>query len=120
VEELASEQEWQRAYAEINDFEAQLIDHGIVLAKYWIHITKDEQLARFKVREQTPYKRWKLTDEDWRNREKWLDYELAANDMVQHTSTRSAPWTLVEGNDKRYARIKIINDLCDKLKTTLK
>ena len=120
VEELASEQEWQRAYAEINDFEAQLIDHGIVLAKYWIHITRDEQLARFKVREQTPYKRWKLTDEDWRNREKWPDYELAANDMVQHTSTRSAPWTLVEGNDKRYARIKIINDLCDKLKTALK
>jgi polyphosphate:AMP phosphotransferase len=120
VEELASEQEWQRAYAEINDFEAQLIDHGIVLAKYWIHITKDEQLARFKAREQTPYKRWKLTDDDWRNREKWLEYELAANDMVQHTSTRSVPWTLVEGNDKRYARIKIINDLCDKLQKSLK
>lgn len=119
VEGLASEDEWKRAYAEINDFEDQLIEHGIVLMKYWLHISKDEQMARFKLREQIPYKRWKLTDEDWRNREKWDDYELAVNDMVQHTSTISAPWTLVEGNDKRFARIKVIQALCDKLQMSL-
>jgi polyphosphate:AMP phosphotransferase len=115
VEGFATEDEWLRAYAEIIDFEEQLIDHGIVLVKYWLHITKDEQLARFKAREQTPYKRWKLTDEDWRNREKWDDYAMATNDMVQHTSTLHAPWTLIEGNDKRYARIRVIRTLCKSL-----
>jgi polyphosphate:AMP phosphotransferase len=120
VEGLATDQEWQRAYAEINEFEEQLSEHGIVLAKYWIHISEDEQLARFKAREETPHKRWKLTEEDWRNRENWADYERAVNDMVQHTSTTAAPWTLVEGDDKRYARIKIINNLCDKLDKALK
>ena len=119
VEGFASEHEWRRAYAEINDFEEQLIEHGILLLKYWIHITSDEQLARFKSREETPYKRWKLTDEDWRNREKWNDYELAVNDMVQHTSTHIAPWVLVEGNDKRYARVKVIKTLCGKLEEHL-
>ncbi|MGD8843370.1 MAG: polyphosphate kinase [Gammaproteobacteria bacterium] len=119
VEQFATNDEWQRAYAEINDFESQLVDHGVALLKFWIHISKDEQLARFEAREQTPYKRWKLTEEDWRNREKWHDYELAVNDMVQHTSTFNAPWTLVEGNSKRYARVKVINTLCDKLKAVL-
>ena len=119
VEGFATENEWVRAYAEINNFEEQLIDHGIVLVKYWMHITKDEQLARFEAREKTPYKSWKLTDEDWRNREKWDEYELATNDMVQHTSTLNAPWTLVEGNDKRFARIKLIKTLCDRLKQRL-
>jgi len=119
VEGFATENEWVRAYAEINNFEEQLIDHGIVLVKYWMHITKDEQLARFEAREKTPYKSWKLTDEDWRNREKWNAYELATNDMVQHTSTLNAPWTLVEGNDKRFARIKVIKTLCDRLKQRL-
>ena len=112
VEGLASEGGWKRAYSEINDFEEQLIDHGIVLLKYWIHITNDEQLARFKARELVPYKRWKLTDEDWRNREKWDDYALAVHDIVQHTSTLHSPWTLVEGNDKRFARVKVIKTLC--------
>ena len=120
VEGLATEEEWKRAYAEINDFEEQLIDHGIVLVKYWIHITKEEQLARFKARELVPYKRWKLTDEDWRNREKWDDYELAMHDVVQHTSTLNSPWTLVEGNDKRYARVKVIKTLCKRLGEALK
>jgi polyphosphate:AMP phosphotransferase len=120
VEGLASEEEWKRAYSEINDFEEQLIDHGIVLLKYWIHITKDEQLARFKVRELVPYKRWKLTDEDWRNREKWDDYALAVHDIVQHTSTLHSPWTLVEGNDKRFARVKVIKTLCKQLGEALK
>jgi AMP-polyphosphate phosphotransferase len=119
VEGFACEDEWKRAFAEINDFEHQLIDHGIVLVKYWIQISKEEQLARFKAREETPHKRWKLTDEDWRNRDKWDDYELAVNDIIQHTSTLVAPWTLVEGDDKRYARIKVISTLCQTLQEAL-
>jgi polyphosphate kinase 2 (PPK2 family) len=115
VEGFASEAEWRRAYAEINDFEDQLVRHGIVLCKFWIHITADEQLARFKQREGIPYKRWKLTDEDWRNREKWPDYELAVNDMVERTSTKQAPWTLVEGNDKRFARLKVLETVAARL-----
>ncbi|MEN8106638.1 MAG: polyphosphate kinase [Pseudomonadota bacterium] len=119
VEGFASEDEWKRAFAEINEFEEQLTDHGILLLKYWVHITKDEQLERFKAREQTPHKRWKLTEEDWRNREKWDDYEWAVNDIVEHTSTYSAPWVLVEGNDKRFARIKVISTFCDRLEAIL-
>ena len=119
IEGFAREEEWRRSYAEIDDFESQLIEHGIVLMKYWIHITKDEQLARFKLREKTPYKRWKLTDEDWRNREKWDLYEAAVNDMVQYTSTRAAPWTLVEGNDKRFARVKVVRSFHDRLAAAL-
>ncbi len=119
VEGFATEDEWRRSYAEINDFESQLIEHGIVLMKYWIHITKDEQLARFKLREKTPYKRWKLTDEDWRNRDKWGDYEQAVNDMVQFTSTSTAPWTLIEGNDKRFARVKVVKTFSDRLAAAL-
>ena len=115
VEGFATESEWRRSYAEINDFEHQLADHGVVLCKFWLHITPDEQLRRFKEREQTAYKRWKLTDEDWRNREKWSQYEEAVNDMVERTSTAYAPWTLVEANDKRFARIKVLRTLCDRL-----
>jgi AMP-polyphosphate phosphotransferase len=115
VEGFASEPEWKRAYAEIDDFEDQLVRHGIVLCKFWVHITKEEQLARFKAREGVLYKRWKLTEEDWRNREKWDDYELAVNDMVERTSTTLAPWTLIEGNDKRFARIKVLAAVCDRL-----
>ena len=120
VEGFATEDEWRRAYAEINDFEEQLTDHGILVLKYWVHITKDEQLDRFKAREETPHKRWKLTDEDWRNREKWEDYELAVNDIVEHTSTMNAPWVLVEGNDKRFARIKVLKTYCERLQQALK
>jgi polyphosphate kinase 2 (PPK2 family) len=119
VEQLASEDEWRRAFAEINEFEEQLTDHGILLIKYWVHITKDEQLERFKAREQTPHKRWKLTEEDWRNRDRWEDYEWAVNDIVEHTSTTTAPWVLVEGNDKRFARIKVIRTFCDRLEAML-
>jgi len=119
VEGLASKDEWQRSYAEINDFEEQLTEHGILLVKYWLHITRDEQLERFKLREKTPYKRWKLTEEDWRNRKKWHDYEQAVNDMVQFTSTSAAPWTLVEGNDKRFARLKVVRTLNDRLAEAL-
>jgi polyphosphate:AMP phosphotransferase len=119
VEGFASEDEWKRAFAEINEFEEQLTDHGILLLKYWVHISKDEQLARFKAREETPHKRWKLTEEDWRNREKWDDYEWAVNDIVEHTSTHSAPWVLVEGDDKRFSRIKVITTFCDRLEAML-
>lgn len=120
VEGLASEEAWMRAYAEINDFEEQLVDHGIVLVKYWLQIDKDEQLARFKEREETPYKRWKLTDEDWRNRDKWDQYEQAVNDMVERTSTSRVPWELVEGNDKHYARLKVLRIACERLERVLK
>ena len=119
VEGFAAEEEWKRAYAEINDFEEQLTDHGIILLKYWVHISKDEQLARFQAREETPHKRWKLTDEDWRNREKWDDYGLAVNDIVEYTSTSTAPWVLVEGNDKLYSRIKVIRTLCERMEALL-
>ncbi|HJR60373.1 MAG TPA: polyphosphate:AMP phosphotransferase [Vicinamibacterales bacterium] len=115
VEGFATESEWRRAYSEINEFEDELVDHGIVLIKYWVHITQDEQLRRFKEREKAHYKQWKLTDEDWRNRQKWSDYEAAVNDMVERTSTRVAPWTLVEGNDKYFARLKILKTACSSL-----
>jgi polyphosphate:AMP phosphotransferase len=115
VERFATEKEWMRAYAEINQFELQLIEHGIVLLKFWLHVTNDEQLRRFKEREKTPYKSWKLTEEDWRNRTKWPQYEMAVNDMIEQTSTRDAPWTLVESNDKNYARLKIIKTICARL-----
>jgi len=112
VEGFALEPEWRRAYGEINDFEQQLVDHGLILCKFWLHISPDEQLRRFKEREKIPYKQWKLTAEDWRNREKWDLYEEAVNDMVERTSTAYAPWTLVQGNDKRFARIKVLQTLC--------
>lgn len=119
VERFATEDEWMRAYAEITEFEEQLVRHGIVLGKFWIHITKEEQLARFKLRDETAYKKWKLTDEDWRNRDRWELYEEAVNDLVERTSTSIAPWTLVEGNDKRHARIKVIRTVCDHLRRKL-
>jgi polyphosphate:AMP phosphotransferase len=115
VERFATDKEWMRAYSEINQFENQLFEHGIVLLKFWLHITEDEQLRRFKEREKTPYKNWKLTEDDWRNRTKWQAYEMAVNDMIERTSTREAPWTLVESNDKNYARLKVIKTLCARL-----
>jgi len=113
IEGFCTEAEWKRAYREINEFERQLVDHGTILAKFWIQISRDEQLARFELRRETPYKAWKLTDEDWRNRKKWDDYEEAVNDMLLKTSTLTAPWTIVEGNCKWYARIKVLRTLVD-------
>ena len=115
IEGFAGDDEWRRAFAEINEFEDQLIEHGVVLAKYWMHISKDEQLRRFEAREETPHKRWKLCDEDWRNREKWEDYALAAHEMIQQTSVQNSPWILVENENKSYGRIKVIRTLCDAL-----
>ena len=111
VEGLATSGEWRRAYGEINEFEDQLLSHGTLVVKFWLHITKAEQLRRFRDRERTPHKRWKITDDDWRNRRRWDDYEHALTDMVEHTSTRRAPWTLVEGNDKNFARVKVLRTL---------
>lgn len=119
IEGFASDLEWRRSYAEINDFEQQLVDHGAVLLKYWLHITPEEQEFRFTARQETPYKRWKLTDEDWRNREQWGRYEIAVHDMIERTSTQIAPWVLVEGNDKKFARIKVLKTLCDALSERL-
>lgn len=120
VEGFASSSAWRRAYSEINRFEEQLVDSGIVLVKFWIHISQDEQLKRFKDREAVPYKRYKITEEDWRNREKWPQYKEAVNEMIVRTSTRHAAWTLVEGNDKPYARIKVLRTVCDALNEALK
>ncbi|MBK7999470.1 MAG: polyphosphate:AMP phosphotransferase [Verrucomicrobia bacterium] len=119
VESFARPEEWCRAYHEINDFEEQLAEHGIVISKFWIHISKDEQLRRFKEREVVPFKRHKITPEDWRNRQKWDAYSSAVHDMVTHTSTSFAPWTLVAGEDKKFARVQILKALCTRLEAAL-
>jgi hypothetical protein len=115
LEGFCTEEEWKRAYREINEFERQLADFGTILAKFWIHISQGEQLRRFEARKETPYKAWKLTDEDWRNRQKWDEYEEAINDMLLKTSTLTAPWTIVEGNCKWYARVKALRTLVELL-----
>ncbi len=119
VEGFAPEQDWHRAYLEINDFESQLAEHGTTLLKFWIHISQQEQLRRFEERKETAYKQHKITEEDWRNREKWNAYEAAIGDMVARTSTRRTPWTIVAGNDKRFARIQILETFCDRLEKAL-
>ena len=108
LEGFCSEDDWKRAYNEINEFERQLTDWGAVVIKFWIHIDQDTQLARFNDRQNTPEKQWKLTEEDWRNREKWPLYEEAVDEMLQKTSTKNAPWYIIESNDKRYARIRTL------------
>ena len=120
VEGFAAEADWTRAYGEINDFEEDLADRGIVVAKFWLSIDRDEQERRFEARKETGYKRHKLTDEDLRNREKWGDYALAIGDMVERTSTAVAPWTLVAANDKRHARVAVLETLCRRLEAALK
>ncbi len=119
IEGFADEREWMRAYAEINDFESELVGHGVVLKKFWIHVTPEEQELRFKARAEDPLKSWKLTEEDWRNRDRWEAYERAVNDMVERTSTQMAPWVLIEGNDKRHARIRVLDEVCAALKKAL-
>ncbi len=119
VEGFCSEQDWQRAYGEINDFEHALVEYGVIVLKFWLQISREEQLKRFKEREQTVFKRFKITQEDWRNREKWDAYQQAIGDMVERTSTGEVPWTLVEANNKNYARIKILRTLCERLEAEL-
>ncbi len=119
VEELAAEPDWMRAYREIVDFEESLARCGIVVVKFWLAISQEEQLARFRAREKTPFKRFKITPEDWRNREKWPAYERAVCDMVDRTSTDVAPWHLIEANDKRWARVKVLETVCEALELAL-
>jgi polyphosphate kinase 2 (PPK2 family) len=119
VEGFARPDEWQRAFAEIAEFERQLLDFGSVLCKFWMHISPEEQLRRFEDRQQDPYKSWKLTDEDWRNREKWPQYEHAADELLLRTSTPAAPWTLVEAEDKRFGRIKVLRTVVQRLEEEL-
>ncbi len=113
VEGFAHEAEWRRAYREINDFEEQLVEHGVGVVKFWLQIDRDEQLARFQARERTPYKKYKITDEDYRNRERWDEYAAAVNEMVARTSSEIAPWHLVAANDKRWARIRILETVVE-------
>jgi polyphosphate:AMP phosphotransferase len=120
VEGFATEAEYMRAYGEINHFEEQLVTNGILLVKFWIHISQAEQLKRFRDRTRTSYKQWKITDEDWRNRKRWPEYTIAVNDMVARTSTKIAPWTLIEGDDKNFARVKVLRTLGERLDRRLK
>jgi polyphosphate:AMP phosphotransferase len=119
IEGFCSEADWMRAYNEINDFEEQLVRSSTVLVKFWMQISKDEQLGRFKAREDTRFKRFKITPEDWRNREKWEAYQAATADMVERTSTEISRWTLVEANDKRFARIKVLKTLVKRIERAL-
>ncbi len=119
VEKFAAEADWMRAYAEINDFEEQLARNGGIVMKFWLQISKEEQYRRFKEREKTRHKQFKITEEDWRNRKKWAQYQVAAAEMIERTSTSLAPWVLVPSNDKYVARLKIIKSLCDRIEALL-
>ena len=119
LEGFCSEDDWRRAYNEMNEFERQLTEWGAVVLKFWIHIDQDTQLQRFNDRQNTPEKQWKLTEEDWRNREKWPQYEEAIDEMLQKTSTKNAPWIIVESNDKKYARIKVLRTVIAALEKAL-
>ena len=120
VEGFATEPEWRRAYQEINEFEEQLTSFGCVVVKFWLHISPDEQLKRFTERENNPFKQYKLTPEDWRNREKWNFYEVAVNQMIQRTSTPAAPWTVIAADNKYYARVKVIQTVTQAIRNQLK
>ena len=119
VEGFAKPAEWGRAYGEINDFEEQLTLHGIVLGKFWLHLSPAEQLRRFKERQTIAYKQYKITEEDWRNRDKWPAYQQAVDDMIRQCSTEYAPWTLVAGDDKKFARVQILKTIVQRLDAAL-
>lgn len=119
IEGFCTEAEWKRAYREINSFERNLRDFGTILVKFWIHISQEEQLRRFEQRKTIGYKSWKLSDEDWRNRDKWPQYEAAVRDMLLKTSTITAPWTIVEGNNKYWARVKALTTVVETLSSEL-
>lgn len=119
IEGFCTEGEWKRAFREINQFERMLVDFGTILIKFWIHIDRQEQLARFEAREKTPYRAWKLTDEDWRNREKWDLYLEAVEDMLLKTSTITAPWTIIEGNSKFHTRVEALKTAVEVLENDL-
>ncbi len=120
VEKFCTESEWKRAYREINEFERQLTDDGTIIIKLFLQITKDEQLSRFRRREADPYKHWKISDEDWRNRDKWAQHNEAAEDMFEQTSTPAAPWTVLPANYKWYARVKVVKTISEQIAKALK
>lgn len=120
IEGICKYEQWHRAYNEINSMESQWSDDGAVILKFWLHISNEEQLRRFKEREKTSYKNWKITEEDWRNREKWDLYKDALEDMITMTSTDSAEWSVIPGNSKRYARLKVMEIIIEKLEKALK
>lgn len=120
IEGFCTTEEWQRAYGEINEMERHLTNAGAIVLKFWLHIDKDEQERRFKERMNAPAKQWKITEEDWRNREKWDQYEEAVNEMLIRTSTTYAPWTVVEGNSKYYARVKVLRTVVEAIEARLK
>ena len=120
IEGFCTEADWKRAYNEMNEFEEDLHDWGAVILKFWIHIDQETQLERFTARQNTPEKQWKITDEDWRNREKWPQYEEAINEMLQKTSTEYAPWYIIESNDKLYARIKVLRIVAEAMERAIK
>ena len=120
IEGFCTTEEWKRAYKEINDMEKDLYNAGAIVIKFWMHIDKDEQERRFKERQENPEKQWKITDEDWRNREKWDQYEDAVNEMLMRTSTDYAPWVVVEGNSKYYPRVKVLQTVVDAIEKRLK
>ncbi len=119
IEGFATRDDWQRAYAEINEFEAQLSEFGTIVLKFWLAISPEEQLSRFEDRQTTPYKQHKLTREDWRNRKKWDAYETAACDMIERTSTDRAPWILIPADDKRWARVEVVRAVTNRLRQEL-
>jgi polyphosphate kinase 2 (PPK2 family) len=119
VEGFCSPSDSRRAYGEINDFESDLTREGAIVVKFWLAITKQEQLRRFRDRQHQAFKRFKITKDDWRNRERWDDYERAVSDMVALTSTDIAPWTLVEAEDKNYARLKVVRTICEQIEAVI-
>ncbi len=119
IEGFCTEAAWRRAYREINAFERQLVHFGAIVAKFWLEISREEQLRRFELREHSDYKAWKLTQEDWRNREKWPQYRAAVEEMLVKTSTAVAPWTIVEANDKLWGRVKVLRTLVAQLSREL-
>lgn len=120
IEGFCTEAQWQRAYEELNGFERELAQHGAIVLKFWLQIDADEQLRRFESRQNTPEKQWKITEEDWRNREKWSEYEQAVNDMLQRTNTQYAPWSIIPANNKRYARLQVIQTVIAAMEERLK
>ena len=119
VHALAAKADWQRAYGEINEFERELAEHQVIVAKFWVSVSREEQLARFQERNRNPLKRFKVDPEDWRNREQWRSYQQAARDMIALTDTRHAPWTIVPADDKRYARLAVLKALCGRIEAAI-
>jgi polyphosphate kinase 2 (PPK2 family) len=119
VEGFCTKDEWKRAYRELNEFERVLQDDGTILVKMWLHITKEEQMKRFKKRQADPMKRWKMNEEDWRNRNRWNDYVKAAEEMFVRTSPRSAPWHVIPANYKWFARVRVLETVCERLTSAL-